>query len=142
MFFISQSAPCFSMKSDLLWCTEYTFRICNNQIENINQMNTMYRNYQYGGRMRFSFIIAICITAVVVTFSLQNSQKVQVQFLGWYFEGAMVLVLLMTFVIGALTMFFLSLPSRLARRRELKDLRRQLESVRRDAARSVDNTAG
>ncbi|CAG0976861.1 lipopolysaccharide assembly LapA domain-containing protein [Geobacter sp.] len=85
--------------------------------------------------MRFALFLAIVLTALVVTFSLQNAQPVQVQFLAWYFEGALVLVLLMTFVAGAATMYLASLPRRFARGRELADLRRRLEESRRQGDR-------
>ncbi len=77
--------------------------------------------------MKLALSLAIVLTALVVTFSVQNSQSVHVQFLGWYFEGALVVVLLMTFAVGALTMYLASLPRRFARRRELADLRRQMD---------------
>jgi len=81
--------------------------------------------------MRFSLVFAIVLTALVVTFSLQNSHTVQVQFLAWYFEGALVLTLLMTFTAGALTMYLASLPRRFARRREVAELKRQVNEYHR-----------
>lgn len=78
--------------------------------------------------MKSALTLAIALTALMVTFSLQNAQTVQVHFLGWYFEGALVLVLLMSFAMGALTMYLASLPARFARNRQLAEQRRQLEA--------------
>lgn len=77
--------------------------------------------------MKFALLFATALTALMVTFSLQNAQTVQVHFLAWYLEGALVVVLLATFAAGALTMYLASLPRRFARSRELADLRRQVE---------------
>ena len=81
--------------------------------------------------MKFALVLAIALAALMVTFSLQNAQTVQVHFLAWYFEGALVLVLLMTFTVGVLTMYLASLPARFTRGRELAELRHQLDECNR-----------
>ncbi|BET57575.1 LapA family protein [Geobacter sp. 60473] len=78
--------------------------------------------------MKSALVLATALAALMVTFSLQNSQTVQVHFLGWYFEGALVLVLLMSFAIGVLTMYLASLPARFTRSRQLTECRRLLEA--------------
>ena len=82
--------------------------------------------------MKLALIVAMILTALIATFSLQNSQSVQVQFLGWYFEGALVFVLLLTFAIGLLTMYFAALPGQFRRRREIAQLKKELEKFRRE----------
>jgi uncharacterized integral membrane protein len=77
--------------------------------------------------MKFAILFATALTALMVTFSLQNAQTVQVRFLAWYFEGPLVVVLLITFVVGALAIYLASLPRRFTRSRELADLRRQVD---------------
>jgi uncharacterized integral membrane protein len=77
--------------------------------------------------VKLALFLAIVLTALVVTFSVQNAQSVHVQFLVWFFEGPLVVVLLMTFVVGALTIYLASLPRRFTRSRELADLRRQVD---------------
>lgn len=81
--------------------------------------------------MKFALVLAIALAALIVTFSLQNTQTVQVHFLTWYFEGALVLVLLVSFAVGALTMYLASLPARFTRSRQLAECRRQLELCNR-----------
>ncbi|AAR35722.1 LapA family protein [Geobacter sulfurreducens] len=81
--------------------------------------------------MKSALVLAIALAALMVTFSLQNSQTVQVRFLGWYFEGALVIVLLMSFAIGVLTMYLASLPARFAHRRQLAEYRHQLDTCNR-----------
>jgi uncharacterized integral membrane protein len=85
--------------------------------------------------MKFALIVAMILTALIATFALQNSQSVQVQFLGWYFEGALVFVLLLTFAIGLLTMYFAALPGQFRRRREITQLKKELEKFRRETKR-------
>lgn len=82
--------------------------------------------------MNSSLFAALILTALVVTFSLQNSQVVQIHFLSWYFEGALVFVLLLTFAIGVLSMFLVALPGRFRRYREISEVRKQLEQCRRE----------
>lgn len=85
--------------------------------------------------MKFMLILAMILTVLIATFSLQNSQSVQVQFLRWYFEGALVFVLLLTFAIGLLTMYLAALPGRFRRRREIAHLKKELEKFKRETKR-------
>lgn len=85
--------------------------------------------------MKFALVLAIALAALMVTFSLQNAQTVQVHFLAWYFEGALVLVLLMSFTVGVLTMYLASLPARFTRSRQLAEYRRELETCNRSVDR-------
>jgi uncharacterized integral membrane protein len=81
--------------------------------------------------MKFALFFAIFFSALVISFSLQNSQLVQVQFLHWYFEGALVFVLLLTFAVGLLAMFLAALPGVFRRRSEVKSLQKELEKSNR-----------
>lgn len=82
--------------------------------------------------MKFALFFAIGFSALVVAFSLQNSQTVQVQFLFWRFEGTLVFVLLLTFALGLLTMFLASLPGHFRSRSQMKALRKELEDSHRE----------
>lgn len=82
--------------------------------------------------MKFALFFAILFSALVITFSLQNSQIVQVQFLHWYFEGALVFVLLLTFAVGLLAMFLATLPGLFRKRFEVKSLQKELEKSNRE----------
>lgn len=92
--------------------------------------------------MRFALILAIALATLMVTFSLQNAQAVQVHVLGWYFEAALVLVLLMSFTAGVLTMYLALLPRRISRSRELAELRRRLDECHRHMATPADKIDG
>ncbi|WP_298431656.1 lipopolysaccharide assembly LapA domain-containing protein [Geobacter sp.] len=72
-------------------------------------------------------LIAALIALVSMVFSLQNAQKVQVTFLAWFFEGPLVVVLLVTFLAGASAAWLFTLPTRLRLRRELETHRRHDE---------------
>ncbi|MBT1074002.1 LapA family protein [Geobacter grbiciae] len=85
--------------------------------------------------MKFALVLAIALAALMVTFSLQNAQSVQIHFFTWYFEGALILVLLMSFTVGALTMYLASLPARFTRSRQMAEYRRQLETCNRSLQR-------
>lgn len=85
--------------------------------------------------MNSSLLVALVLTALVVTFSLQNAQVVQIRFLSWYFEGALVFVLLLTFAVGIVSMYLVSLPGRFRRHREISEARKQLEQCQREAER-------
>lgn len=80
--------------------------------------------------MKLSLFVAILLSAVIIMFALQNSQSIQIRFLGWYLEGPLVLVLLGVFAVGALAMFLMALPSRFSRRQELAALKRDYDKLR------------
>ena len=82
--------------------------------------------------MKFALFFAVVFSSLVVAFSLQNSQLVQVQFLFWRFEGALVFVLLLTFAIGLLTMFLAALPGHFRRRSEIALLKKELAKSHRE----------
>lgn len=73
--------------------------------------------------MNPSLLIAALIVLVTMIFSIQNAQKVQVAFLAWFFEGPLVVVLLITFSAGALVVWLTSIPGRLRRHREIETCR-------------------
>ena len=72
-------------------------------------------------------LVAALIALVSMIFSLQNAQKVQVTFLAWFFEGPLVVVLLVTFLAGASAAWLVTLPTRLRLRREIETHRRHEE---------------
>jgi len=79
--------------------------------------------------MSFFTIFAIILTGLVALFSVQNSQPVKVTFLQWYFEGSLVIVLLLTFVAGLVTAYLFSIPSRFRKKRELTECRHRLREL-------------
>lgn len=77
-------------------------------------------------------LIAILIAALSVTFSVQNAQNVQVSFLAWYFEGPLVVVLLLTFAAGAVATWLAALPGKVKRHREIEACRRHEQEHRQE----------
>ncbi|MFH1146609.1 MAG: LapA family protein [Pseudomonadota bacterium] len=77
--------------------------------------------------MELYLILALIITATVVTFAIQNSQIATVTFLFWTFNQALVLILLLFFAGGILTAFLLTLPRRIRKKRAYEDRIRALE---------------
>ena len=78
--------------------------------------------------MSFAVIVALVLTGFVALFSLQNAQPVQVSFINWYFQGSLVVVLLLAFGAGLASGALLSVPGRFKKSRELADCRKQLKA--------------
>jgi uncharacterized integral membrane protein len=92
--------------------------------------------------MSFYTIFAIILTGLVALFSVQNSQPVKVTFLQWYFEGSLVIVLLLTFVAGLVTAYFFSLPARFRKARELADCRSRIRALEGKVSEGKEPPAG
>ena len=78
--------------------------------------------------MRFylNVIAAFVLTVLVVSFSVQNAQQVQVTFFRWYFQGSLVIVLLLAFVAGLAVAWLTALPGWFRRGKELRECRSRL----------------
>ena len=76
--------------------------------------------------MRASFAVALGIVVLTAIFALQNAQPARVAFFGWYYEGPLVMVLLVTFAAGILAGWLAALPSVWKKSRELSGLKREL----------------
>ena len=91
--------------------------------------------------MKFAFILAIAVSLVMAFFAVQNSQQAHVSFLGWYFDGPLIIVLLLSFSAGAVTAFLAVLPGGVRKSIEIKKLKanllectRKLESLEKASA--------
>lgn len=73
--------------------------------------------------MKFSLIVAIVLSLVMALFAVQNSQQAQVTFMGRYFDGPLVIILLIAFAVGVLAMFFAMLPGSLRKSIEISKLK-------------------
>ena len=83
--------------------------------------------------MKFAFIVAIAVSVVMAFFAVQNSQQAQVSFLGWHFDGPLIIVLLLSFTAGAVAAFLAVLPGGLRKSMEIKKLKASLlESTRKN----------
>ena len=84
--------------------------------------------------MQVLVILALAIAVGATVFALQNPGVVGVQFLAWRFEGSLALVLLISFVLGFLTSFLLSLASLVRRRLAIRALQRRVAELERPGA--------
>lgn len=73
--------------------------------------------------MKITLFAAIALALVMAFFAIQNSQHTQVTFLGWYFNGPLVIVLLTTFGAGAVATFLAMLPGTVRKSVENSKLR-------------------
>lgn len=76
--------------------------------------------------MKIALVAAFSISLLMAFFAAQNSQHTQVTFLGWYFDGPLVIILLVTFGIGALTAFLATLPGSVRKSMDIKKLKSRL----------------
>ncbi|MDA8414627.1 MAG: LapA family protein [Desulfobacteraceae bacterium] len=76
--------------------------------------------------MKFALVAAIALSLVMTYFAVQNSQHTLVTFLGWYFDGPLVVVLLITFGAGVLATFLATLPGSLRKSIEISKLKSRL----------------
>jgi uncharacterized integral membrane protein len=76
--------------------------------------------------MKVALILAFAIALVMALFAVQNSQHTQVSFLGWYFNGPLVIILLLTFGSGAITAFLAMLPGSVRKSIEISKLKTKL----------------
>jgi len=76
--------------------------------------------------MKIALIAAIVISVLMAFFAVQNSQHTQVTFLGWYFDGPLVIVLLLTFGTGVTATFLAMLPGSWRKAIEIAKLKSRL----------------
>lgn len=76
--------------------------------------------------MKGALIAAFIIALVMAFFAVQNAQHTQITFLGWYSDGPLVIILLLTFGAGALTAFLAMLPGSVRKSMELSRLKSRL----------------
>ena len=91
--------------------------------------------------MKFALFVAIVVSVIMAFFAAQNSQQAQVSFLGWYFDGPLIIVLLLSFSAGAVAAFLAVLPGGVRKSIEIKKLKasllectRKIETLEKAAA--------
>ncbi|MBL8481009.1 MAG: DUF1049 domain-containing protein [Rhodocyclaceae bacterium] len=82
--------------------------------------------------MQLGFILAIFFAIVCVSFAVQNSAAVSVNFLLWQFDSSLAVVLLLAMALGAIALGFISTPATLRARWSLARQKRQMDSVEQD----------
>jgi len=79
--------------------------------------------------MQLFLIVALGLAILTVIFALQNPIPVSVAFFGWEFEGSLALVLLLTFALGVLVSFLISIPAILKRRSAVSTQTKKMEEL-------------
>jgi len=73
--------------------------------------------------MKITLIAALILALVMAVFAVQNSQQALVTFFGWYFDGPLVIILLLTFGTGVIVTFLAMLPGSLRKSNEISKLK-------------------
>ena len=79
--------------------------------------------------MQLFLIVALGLAVLTVVFALQNPIPVSVAFFGWGFEGSLALVLLLTFALGVLVSFLISIPAILKRRSAVSNQQKKIDEL-------------
>lgn len=88
------------------------------------------------------WVLRLLVFVLVLLFALNNTGPVDVTFYADYVlrEVPLIVVMLATFIIGAVFVLLVILPSAMRRRREIAKLRRELEKVQQQAERVLADT--
>jgi putative membrane protein len=86
--------------------------------------------------MRLSLIFSLIVAILVAVFALQNTQPMEVNLLFVETQGSAALVLIVTFAIGVVVGLLSTLPGRIRKRRKMKQLEKERDAARRQAAES------
>lgn len=88
------------------------------------------------------WVLRLLVFVLVLLFALNNTGPVDVTFYADYVlrEVPLIVVMLATFIIGAIFALLLILPAALRRRREAARLRRELEKMQHQAERVLTAT--
>jgi uncharacterized integral membrane protein len=74
--------------------------------------------------MKIFTLLALLIAIAAVVFASQNALPVTIYLLGWNYQASMALVVLLTFSLGVLMGFLLSLPRMVYRMTKIANLKR------------------
>jgi uncharacterized integral membrane protein len=78
--------------------------------------------------MKTALIAALVLASLTAFFAVQNAQLTKVTFLGWYFDGPLVIVLLITFATGVVTGLLVMIPGSLRKSLEISRLKSRVEA--------------
>ena len=79
--------------------------------------------------MRTTLVVSLVIAVVMVIFALLNGRVVPVNFLFFRAEGALALVIILTFVIGVGAGVLGMLPGQIKSQQRVRDLEKQLRRI-------------
>lgn len=92
--------------------------------------------------MKVSLIMALILAILMAFFAIQNAQQTQVSFMGWYFNGPLVIVLLLSFTVGATAAFLAMLPGIVRKSLEVSTLKARLLELQQRVALLEKKPAG
>jgi uncharacterized integral membrane protein len=73
--------------------------------------------------MQVNIVLVLIITVLISIFAVQNTSPVDINFLGWSFRQiSLVLVIIFSFAVGALAVFFLALTKQLKSALKIREL--------------------
>ncbi len=84
--------------------------------------------------MKIFTLLALLIAIAAVVFASQNALPVTIYLLGWNYQASMALVVLLTFSLGILMGFLLSLPRMVYRMTKIASLKRTVAEQERRIA--------
>lgn len=79
--------------------------------------------------MQVLVILALIISIGAAVFAVQNPTTVSLRFIGWNFQGSLALMLLLSFGLGFLSSFLLSLASLVRRRWVIRSQQRRIAEL-------------
>jgi putative membrane protein len=79
--------------------------------------------------MPFLLIIAIALAVLTAVFAIQNSDVIEVSFLGWEWEASLALILILTLGVGILVGYLAGLPGRVKKGSQLRQARKDLAGL-------------
>lgn len=84
--------------------------------------------------MRALIALALILALLVTIFAVQNNAVTTIKFLFWSVEGSAALVLMITLFLGIIIGALLMTPGSVRNRLKVRELRRTVESLDREAA--------
>lgn len=81
---------------------------------------------------------ALALIAIIITITIQNSKEVILNLLGWKIEASLILVIFISFLLGALTSLLIMLPSVLKKHRS-KPEKDEMEDDSQETQKSSSN---
>jgi len=87
--------------------------------------------------MQFPVVLALFIAIAIGLFALQNSAMVTISFLSLHYNGSLALILLIVFISGLLAGVFISIPSLLRKRSDLREQKRRVKQLEQSLARNT-----
>ena len=82
--------------------------------------------------MQFYILLALVFALLVAIFALQNASPVGVQFFFWKLDISLVLIILGSAVLGAVTMFLLGLARERRQAWEISQLRQEIQTLKKE----------